>query len=311
MAVRGDSVLSRPYSPLLARTVTIRRSMLPVAYDCLTLAFARGGSALLRGFSDKGPFERLHFREGQGLLATPGVFCGGDPEEPFDVTVIYVDADFIIDQAAWKYSSWFADRLHAHISLMQRYTDPVQVLDLRPNSQLEGWLDELVSISTAGQVDTQFYRGLSLFFAVLDTVAPLIRIADVSQAAMRSVTRPALPRRRRFRPLRPEAAQVLDLLRADSGRRWRMDDLAAHAHLSKSQLSRIFVESFGKTPLAYLTLIRIEQMAIALRESPAPIKKIAQDTRWDDPAYAARVFRRCIGVTPSEYRQMPATRDES
>lgn len=54
----------RGYSPVLARTVIIRRSLSPLAHDCLMFAFAREGSAFLRGSSKEGPFEKLHFREG-------------------------------------------------------------------------------------------------------------------------------------------------------------------------------------------------------------------------------------------------------
>ena len=50
-----------------------------------------------------------------------------------------------------------------------------------------------------------------------------------------------------------------------------MDDLAAEVHLSPSRLSSVFVEAYGKTPLAFLTMLRAEKLAKLLRETDLTI----------------------------------------
>lgn len=83
------------------------------------------------------------------------------------------------------------------------------------------------------------------------------------------------------------------------------DRLANEVHLSRSQVGRLFVEAFGKSPIAYLTMLRTERMAALLRTTDTPIAKIAQEVGWSDPDFAARQFRRSVGVTPRSYRSSP------
>ncbi|MFC6355302.1 helix-turn-helix domain-containing protein [Luethyella okanaganae] len=78
--------------------------------------------------------------------------------------------------------------------------------------------------------------------------------------------------------------------------------MADELHLSKSQVGRLFVEAFGKSPIAYLTMLRTERMAGLLRTKDSPVAVIAREVGWGDPDFAARQFRRSVGVTPSKYR---------
>lgn len=82
------------------------------------------------------------------------------------------------------------------------------------------------------------------------------------------------------------------------------DRLANEVHLSRSQVGRLFVEAFGKSPIAYLTMLRTERMAALLRTTDTPIAKIAQEVGWSDPDFAARQFRRSVGIAPSRHRAL-------
>lgn len=90
-----------------------------------------------------------------------------------------------------------------------------------------------------------------------------------------------------------------------------MTELAQEVHLSKSQVGRVFVEAYGKSPIAYLTMLRAERMADLLRATDAPIALVAREVGWSDPDFAARQFRRSIGMTPSRYRAMTRSREAS
>ena len=69
-----------------------------------------------------------------------------------------------------------------------------------------------------------------------------------------------MPRDRRFAPLRTEAREVEELLRGRIAYDWSLPELSARVHLSSKQLGRVFVEAFGKTPLAYLTMLRVRMI---------------------------------------------------
>lgn len=102
---------------------------------------------------------------------------------------------------------------------------------------------------------------------------------------------PRLPRRRAFSPVQEEARLAARMLRDGLAEEWTLDRLAASVHLSRSRLGRVFREAFGKTPIAYLTMLRAERMAELLRTTDAPIATIASQLGWPDPDYAGRLFK--------------------
>ncbi|MEV8194044.1 hypothetical protein AB0P13_18200 [Rhodococcus pyridinivorans] len=51
-------------------------------------------------------------------------------------------------------------------------------------------------------------------------------------------------------------------------------------------------------------MLRTERMAACLRTTAAPITTIAERVGWGDPNFAARQFRRSVGVTPSGCRAL-------
>lgn len=63
------------------------------------------------------------------------------------------------------------------------------------------------------------------------------------------------------------------------------------------------MEAFGKAPIAYVTMVRTERMANLLRSTQLPIKRIAAEVGWADADFAARQFRRGLGISPRAYRQ--------
>jgi transcriptional regulator GlxA family with amidase domain len=80
--------------------------------------------------------------------------------------------------------------------------------------------------------------------------------------------------------------------------------MAESVHLSSSQFRRIFLEAFGKSPIAYLTMLRVQRMVELLRTTDSTISVIAASVGWGDPDFAARQFRRSVGLSPSEYRRI-------
>lgn len=82
-----------------------------------------------------------------------------------------------------------------------------------------------------------------------------------------------------------------------------MPELAEAIHLSSSQLWRVFVEAFGKAPIAYLTMARTQRIAQLLRSTVLSIKQIAAEVGCAAADFAARQFRRILGVKPMVCRQ--------
>ena len=167
------------------------------------------------------------------------------------------------------------------------------------------WLDELVALSLDGPSPDRFYRMQALLFAVLDVVAPHVKTTPARRSpTQHRAAHPSPPRHRRFVPLRQEAREAVELLRADPAGRWKLQGLAEAVHLSPSQLGRVFVDAYGKSPMTYLVTIRAEQLARLLRETDLRIEEAMRRVGWHSRGHAARMFRQAVGVTPTRYREL-------
>jgi len=244
---------------------------------------------------------------GDVVLLAANVLCGSEPEEHITVSTIYADSDYVLDQLFWQHVDVLCDRLDTQELADMIYTEPAQILRLGEDraGMLLPWVDELVALTTDGIARQRFHRAQALWFSIIDQVSPFIRVSSRRIAAgQRAHIRPTLPRDRRFRPLRGEARQVEALLRNDVAHDWSLPELAGIVHLSSKQLGRVFVEAFGKTPLAYLTMLRVQEMARLLRESDVSITKAGQRVGWRSRSRAGDAFGEYAGITPTRYRQI-------
>ncbi|WP_416365289.1 helix-turn-helix domain-containing protein [Rathayibacter sp. VKM Ac-2879] len=275
----------------------------PIAYDCVKLIFVRDGSAIL--FSE---FGEKPVKVGDVVALAANTLCGSDPEGSITVTTLYLDRDYIVDQVFWQHAALLADRLDAQDFTDELYSEPAQILHLGENraGMLMPWLDELVALSIGGASSDRFFRMQALLFAVLDVTIPYVKSTSVRRTSSQRKTsrRPGPPSLRQFAPLRAEARQALELLRDRPDERWTLQDLASAVHLSPSQLGRVFVDAYGKTPMTYLSTVRAENLARLLRETDVPVEAAMRQVGWLSRGHASRIFREAVGVTPVRYRQL-------
>ena len=222
---------------MIARTRTVHSPVGPVAYDCVKVIVVRSGSAIL--FSE---FGQKPVNVGDAVILGANVLCGSEPEGQITVTTIYLDTDYVIDQVFWQHAGLLQDRLEAQGLAETVYSEPAQVLRLGEEraGMLMPWLDELVERSIEGGFPRNFYRMQAVWFSIVSPV----RIS----ASQRAHIRPTLPRHRQFAPLRAEARRTAELLHRAPEEHWTLDVLASRVHLSPSQLSRVFIDAYGKTP---------------------------------------------------------------
>jgi|SRR5690625_194734 len=290
------------HDPIVARTRTVHRPIGPSAHDCVIVTVVRDGTAFL--FSE---FGQQPVKPGDVITLGANVLCGAEPEGHITVTTIYLDTDFILDQVRWQYAEFLSDRLDAQGFADTIYTEPAQILRLGEDraGMLMPWLDELVALSLDGDFVTHYFRIQALWFQIAYVIAPFLTISPVRiSPSQRAHIRPILPRDRRFAPLRVEARRAAALLRESPAKRWTLDDLAAEVHLSPSRLSSVFVEAYGKTPLAFLTMLRAEHLAKYLRETDLTVTAAMQRVGWHSRSHATKLFHQYVGLTPGHYRKM-------
>lgn len=219
-----------------------------------------------------------------------------------------VDTDYLVEQFFWQHVDVFADRLAAYDHAARLYPEPVQGLRAGEAALalLGPLLDDLETLTSGESGAARFLRVQALLFTMLDLFAPHITTTAVPPVGAehggrcrdRGLSRWAL-----LRPARAEAREAAELMRADLARRWRVDDLAAQVCLSSSQFERVFKAHYGLSPLAYLTRLRLREMARLLRTTDLLVAQICPLVGWHSPHHTAWHFRRYYGVTPTQYRR--------
>ncbi|WP_274365126.1 helix-turn-helix domain-containing protein [Paenibacillus thermotolerans] len=81
-----------------------------------------------------------------------------------------------------------------------------------------------------------------------------------------------------------------------------MAELSSHFGYSSKQLSRLFQQKHGTTPLQYLQRLRLQTAAQMLAENPSMTVRQAAAHIGMEPVYFARLFRRSFGIVPSEHQ---------
>ncbi|GAA2229771.1 AraC family transcriptional regulator [Herbiconiux moechotypicola] len=292
MTVTSESDIS---PPIIARTESWRDAVAPTAHDCVTVIVVRAGIAELLS-----EFGKRQVTPGDIALLGGNTLYGVEPAGEVTLTILHLDTEYIIDQIYWQNVAAVGDRDFAQHYADTVYTDPAQIIrvGLARLDRLAPWLDELTTLTTSGARTERFYRIQALLFAVLDVIIPFVKTSP--PPAVRDSG--DVPARDRFRALRAEAVATRGLLDEHPESAWTLALLAQHVHLSEKQLARVFIDAYGTTPLAYLTMLRVRRMAGLLTHDECGIAEAGRRVGWTSRSHATEAFRRTLGVTPKQYR---------
>jgi transcriptional regulator GlxA family with amidase domain len=74
--------------------------------------------------------------------------------------------------------------------------------------------------------------------------------------------------------------------------------------IPERSLKRRFKIATGSTPIDYVQNLRVEEAKRLLETEHGPFDDIAASVGYENPAFFRRLFRRCTGLTPGQYRRM-------
>ncbi len=95
-----------------------------------------------------------------------------------------------------------------------------------------------------------------------------------------------------------------DLVHAEPGADWRVDELARRVGLSPRHFSRSFTEQVGQSPGHYVTTVRVEAARRLLEQEPtATTAVVARRCGFGTAESLRRAFLRRLGVPPEQYRR--------
>lgn len=81
-----------------------------------------------------------------------------------------------------------------------------------------------------------------------------------------------------------------------------MQEAARSINYSETYFCKMFKQQFGQNFTAYLTEYRMKEAKKLLKQPNVSVKEVGARVGYPDSSYFARVFRRIIGISPSEYQ---------
>lgn len=298
----NDAALVRRLKwPFCVSTATLHEKNAPAAYGFVKFIVIRAGRARL--LSQSGEYR---VSLGDVVIVSPNTLYGAIAEGGVSTTTVYLDANYVVDQLFWQYVDRFASREEAADFIQANYPNPVQLIHLGKEAlhRVSCPLDELTHLCRRGFSSGDFHRLQALLSLFLDEVTPALKSRKVQGASVQGRSEQFLGSRPYVVfPVRDEADKVASILRERIAHRWTLEELSQIVHLSESQLRRVFVSAFGKTPSTFLAMLRTDRMAALLQGTGMSVAQISREVGWSDASYGASQFRRWMGVTPQEYRR--------
>jgi AraC family transcriptional regulator of arabinose operon len=82
----------------------------------------------------------------------------------------------------------------------------------------------------------------------------------------------------------------------------KVNDIAAYVGIDRSYLTNIFKRTLSLSPQEYIMHYRMNAACMLLKNTDLKVSAIASEVGYEDSLAFSKMFRKCKGVSPSEYR---------
>lgn len=96
---------------------------------------------------------------------------------------------------------------------------------------------------------------------------------------------------------------LIGRLERDFREDWTLQRMQTVAHMSRTNLTRVFRRATGQPPVEYLIRLRLQEAIQLLTRTDEPITQIAFRSGFNDSNYFTRQFRKAVGIAPRDYRR--------
>jgi AraC family transcriptional regulator len=98
--------------------------------------------------------------------------------------------------------------------------------------------------------------------------------------------------------------QAVDYMNAHLGEDISLADISTQLCISQYHFARLFKQSMGITPHAYLIQQRVDKARQLLRQTELTVLDIADQCGFANPSHLAKHFQKQTGITPRQFREL-------
>lgn len=215
--------------------------------------------------------KSYHIEKGHGFLIVP------------DQTTTYM-AD---EKNPWEYTWIEFDGLRVSESISLAGLSPSQPV-YTPQSREAGRLLQEQMMSIVNHPQDSPVRQIGKGFLFLDQL-------------VQSSANKRLPSQRRLRDFYMKEA--LSFIEQNYQRDISIEEIASFCGLNRSYFGKVFRDSMGESPQAFLLHYRMARAAQMLKETALPIGTISTMVSYANQLHFSRAFKSVYGVAPRTYRQ--------
>ncbi|SLL31999.1 response regulator containing a CheY-like receiver domain and an HTH DNA-binding domain [Mycobacteroides abscessus subsp. abscessus] len=116
-------------------------------------------------------------------------------------------------------------------------------------------------------------------------------------------------KRQNTRKSRNVIHEIEKYVTANYHREIKLQEISEHFYISREYISRKFKQEYQINISEYLVAIRIKKAQELLRSSNLKVYDIANMIGYQDDKYFRKVFKKIVGVSPNEFREMKIERE--
>lgn len=102
---------------------------------------------------------------------------------------------------------------------------------------------------------------------------------------------------------RKEVLRITEILQENVEKKITLDRLAQEVNMNVNYLCRVFKQDTGRSIVQYMNELKINKAIELLKLPDTRIKEVASQVGIDDPFYFNRVFKKIVGLSPSDFRK--------
>ena len=96
----------------------------------------------------------------------------------------------------------------------------------------------------------------------------------------------------------------IEFMKKNIDKKLTLYDLTSYNGLSKTQLTDIFNERTGYSPIDFFIRLKIQKACFYLDFTDMAVSEIAEKIGYNDQYYFSRLFKKVMGKSPSAYRRI-------